>query len=131
MENRHTLLERNRKETPPPANNQTSSKDNPRQKGRKEGRKPEATKDGRKKTGKKEGRKLGTCHHSDMGVSQNSGYFFGGPHSKDYSILGSILGSPYFGKQPYFITLDDALQISAGYIMFPHMSFSSLEMGGA
>ena len=31
------------------------------------------------------------------GVSQN----FGGPHSKDYSILGSILGSPYFGKLPY------------------------------
>ena len=26
---------------------------------------------------------------------------FGGPHNKDYSILGSILGSPYFGKLPY------------------------------
>ena len=25
---------------------------------------------------------------------------FGGPNSKDYSILGSILGSPYFGKLP-------------------------------
>ena len=24
-----------------------------------------------------------------------------GPHNKDYSILGSILGSPYFGKLPY------------------------------
>ena len=24
-----------------------------------------------------------------------------GPHSKDYSILGSILGSPDFGKQPF------------------------------
>ena len=31
-----------------------------------------------------------------MGVSQNWGY-----HSKDYSILGSILGPPYFGKLPY------------------------------
>ena len=26
---------------------------------------------------------------------------FGGPHNKDYSILGSILGSPHFGKLPY------------------------------
>ena len=33
-----------------------------------------------------------------MGVSQNYGYLFGGPHNKDYSILGSILGSPYCGK---------------------------------
>ena len=36
-----------------------------------------------------------------MGVSQNYGYLFGGPNNKDYSILGSILGSPYFGKLPY------------------------------
>ena len=27
-------------------------------------------------------------------------FFWGGPHNKDYSILGSILGSPYFGKLP-------------------------------
>ena len=27
----------------------------------------------------------------------------GGPHNKDYSILGSILGSPYFGKLPYHL----------------------------
>ena len=26
---------------------------------------------------------------------------FWGPNNKDYSILGSILGSPYFGKLPY------------------------------
>ena len=26
---------------------------------------------------------------------------FGGPQNKDYSILGSILGSPYLGKLPY------------------------------
>ena len=26
------------------------------------------------------------------------GYLFGGTHNKDYSILGSILGSPYFGE---------------------------------
>ena len=29
------------------------------------------------------------------------GTFFGGPHNKDYSILGSILGFPYFGKLPF------------------------------
>ena len=29
------------------------------------------------------------------------GTLFGDPHNKDYSILGSILGSPYFGKLPY------------------------------
>ena len=33
-----------------------------------------------------------------MGVSQNYGYLFGGPHNKDYSIFGSMLGFPYFGK---------------------------------
>ena len=26
---------------------------------------------------------------------------FRGPKNKDYSILGSILGSPYFGKLPF------------------------------
>ena len=36
-----------------------------------------------------------------MGVPKNYGYLFGGPYNKDYSILGSILGSPYFGKLPY------------------------------
>ena len=36
-----------------------------------------------------------------MGISQNYGYLFGGPHNRDYSILGSILGFPYFGKLPY------------------------------
>ena len=28
------------------------------------------------------------------------GTLLGGPHNKDYSILGSILGSLYFGKLP-------------------------------
>ena len=42
---------------------------------------------------------------SDMGVSQNWGYLLGGPNNKDYSILGSILGYPYFGKLPYMTTL--------------------------
>ena len=33
-----------------------------------------------------------------MGVSHTQGYLIGGSHKKDYSILGSILGSPCFGK---------------------------------
>ena len=33
-----------------------------------------------------------------MGVSQNQGYPFGGPNDKDYSILGSILGSLILGN---------------------------------
>ena len=36
---------------------------------------------------------------ASMGSSQNMGYLlFRGPHSKDYSIFGFILGSPNFGK---------------------------------
>ena len=35
-----------------------------------------------------------------LGSSQNEGYLTGGPHNKDYSFLGSIFGSPYFGKLP-------------------------------
>ena len=33
-----------------------------------------------------------------MGISVNYGYLFGGPHKKDYSIWGSILGSPVLGN---------------------------------
>ena len=33
-----------------------------------------------------------------MGVSQEYVYLFGGPHNKDYSILGSILGYLNLGK---------------------------------
>ena len=29
------------------------------------------------------------------------GTIFGGPHNKDYGILGSILGFPYLGKLPF------------------------------
>ena len=29
------------------------------------------------------------------------GTLFGGPHSKDYNILGSILESPYLGNLPF------------------------------
>ena len=34
----------------------------------------------------------------DLRVSQNWGYHFGGPHYKDYSIWGSILGSLILGN---------------------------------
>ena len=44
-----------------------------------------------------------------MGVSQNYGYLFGHPHNKDYSILGSILGPPYFGKLPYILIFFNGL----------------------
>ena len=39
------------------------------------------------------------------GFPKIRGTIWGGPHNKDYSILGAILGStlgsPYFGKLPY------------------------------
>ena len=38
---------------------------------------------------------------NNMGISQNYGYLLGGPHNKDYSMLGSTLGSPCFGKLPH------------------------------
>ena len=44
---------------------------------------------------------LGRVRRQDLGVSQNYGYLFGGPNNKDYSILGSTLGFPYFGKLPF------------------------------
>ena len=46
-----------------------------------------------------------------IGVSQNLGYHFRGPHIKDYSILGSILGSPYLGKLPYFLANQMAVKM--------------------
>ena len=38
---------------------------------------------------------------SIWGFPKRRGTFLRGPHVKDYSILGSILGSPDFGKLPY------------------------------
>ena len=34
------------------------------------------------------------------GFPKIRGTFLGGPYNKDYSILGSTLGSPYLGKLP-------------------------------
>ena len=36
-----------------------------------------------------------------MGFPKIRGTLLGGPYNKDYSILGSILGSPCFEKLPY------------------------------
>ena len=34
-------------------------------------------------------------------IPKKSGYLFGGPYNTGYSIWGSILGYPYFGKPPH------------------------------
>ena len=36
----------------------------------------------------------------EWGFPQIRGTLLGGPHNKDYSVLVSILGFPYFGKLP-------------------------------
>ena len=36
--------------------------------------------------------------HRSGGFPKNRGTIFGGPNNQDYNILGSILGSSYFGK---------------------------------
>ena len=41
-----------------------------------------------------------TCRFGDF---PKKGVPVGGPHNKDYSILGSILGSPYFRKLPFML----------------------------
>ena len=43
---------------------------------------------------------VGFFSEAQKGGFPKLGYPFGGPYNKDYSILGSILGSPYFGKLP-------------------------------
>ena len=40
--------------------------------------------------------------HPSIGHLRLSRYPIGGPYNKDYSIWGSILGFPYFGKLPYW-----------------------------
>ena len=67
-----------------------------------------------------------------MGVSQNYGYLFGDPHNKDYSISGSILGSPYFGKTTISLalTLTEAMGGTDGRvrIMSPRLSSARLSI---
>ena len=40
-----------------------------------------------------------------MGVSQCWGYLIRSPHNKDHIILGSVVGSPYFGKLPFVFAI--------------------------
>ena len=40
------------------------------------------------------------------GFPKIRGTFVGGPYNKDYSILVSILGSPYFGKLPFRVGVE-------------------------
>ena len=49
-------------------------------------------------------------------VPEIRGTFFWGPRKKDYSILGSILGSPYSGKLPYF-DVSHSLLVKRGLYM--------------
>ena len=42
-----------------------------------------------------------------MGFPIIRGALFGGPHNKDYSILGPILGSPYFWETTIFFFQED------------------------
>ena len=44
---------------------------------------------------------LGVIVRAVYGGFPKLGAPFWGPNNKGYSILGSILGSPYFGKLPY------------------------------
>ena len=37
----------------------------------------------------------------DIMVSQDDGYYFGGPYNMNYISWGSILGFPYLGKLPF------------------------------
>ena len=46
-------------------------------------------------------KKSATVPQRIWGFPKIRGYLFGGPHNKDHSTLGSILGSPCFGKLPF------------------------------
>ena len=62
-------------------------------------------------------------HWVIWGFSIIGGYHFGDPHNKDYSILGSILGSPIWGN--YHISL------CRGYVgvRVQGLGFRDLELG--
>ena len=53
--------------------------------------------------GKEHGQLHGNGDHIGgwgAGVSENQGSFLWGPHTKEHSVWGFILGSPYIGKVP-------------------------------
>ena len=47
------------------------------------------------------------------GFRKFGGTILRGPHSKDYSIWGSMLGSPYLGKVPFCFKLSQATRVWA------------------
>ena len=51
------------------------------------------------------------------GFPKIRGTFFGGPYNTDYSISGSIWGSPYFGKLAHGGAEDDLLMGVPGMIL--------------
>ena len=53
-------------------------------------------------------------HPIYMGVSQSYRYLSGGPHNKDYSILGSILGFPLFWESTTSKPLMSRMQTTYG-----------------
>ena len=52
------------------------------------------------------------------GFPKIRGTIFGGPYKKDYSILGSTLGSPYLGKLPNGLQQHESLGIFKGASSF-------------
>ena len=66
------------------------------------------------------------CNLAEFGVFPKLGIPFLGPHNKDHSILGSILGFPYFRKYHFLVfpwrgpmTLDIGKTCSSGFIPRP------------
>ena len=61
------------------------------------------------------------------------GTLFGGPYDKDYTILGSILGSPYFGKLPCLTSLVTSRTATSGMLkcdsLCTHVSRSGEDTG--
>ena len=68
-----------------------------------------------------------------LGVSQNYGYLFGGPHDKDHSILGSILGPSILGN--YHLRQDPtksfglATQHLTGWVAVQELELSHRNIG--
>ena len=63
--------------------------------------------------------------YRQVGDSQNDGYLLGVLNNKGYSILGSILGSPYLGKLP---SLAQHAEVPAG--LYPFAKTAPLRRAG-
>ena len=55
------------------------------------------------------------------GFPKIKGYHVGGPHIKDYSILGSILGSPHFGKLTYTVRISSCVYVYMCIYTYTHI----------